>query len=105
MDLIRSFRSAKHATRLWRRRRLLLDGIDPIAARDAKQPARDPITFGTAAKQYIAGHEKGWKSADHARQWRNSLDRYVLPVIGERPISAIDTYDVLSIVDAMAGQN
>jgi integrase len=82
-------------------RRLLLDGIDPIAARDAKQPARDPITFGVVAKQYIAGHEKSWKSADHARQWRNSLDRYVLPVIGERPISAIDTHDVLTIVEPL----
>jgi integrase len=82
-------------------RRLLLDGIDPIAARDAKQPMRDPITFAAAAKQYIAGHEKGWKSADHARQWRNSLDRYVLPAIGERPISTIDTHDVLSIVEPL----
>lgn len=82
-------------------RRLLLDGIDPIAARDAKQPARDPVTFAAAAKQYIAGHEKAWKSADHARQWRNSLDRYVLPAIGERPISAIDTHDVLTIVEPL----
>jgi integrase len=82
-------------------RRLLLDGIDPIAARDAKRPVRDPITFATAAHQYIAGHEKGWKSADHARQWRNSLDRYVLPALGERPISAIDTHDVLTIVEPL----
>jgi integrase len=82
-------------------RRLLLDGIDPIAARDAKQPPRDPVTFAAAAKQYIAGHEKGWKSADHARQWRNSLDRYVLPAIGERPISEIDTHDVLTIVEPL----
>jgi integrase len=82
-------------------RRLLLDGIDPIAARDAKQPARDPVTFAAAATQYIAGHEKGWKSADHARQWRNSLDRYVLPAIGGRPIDAIDTHDVLSIVEPL----
>jgi integrase len=82
-------------------RRLLLDGIDPIAARDAKRPVRDPITFAAAAKQYIAGHEKGWKSTDHARQWRNSLDRYVLPAIGERPISAIDTHDVLTIVEPL----
>jgi integrase len=82
-------------------RRLLLDGIDPIAARDAKQPARDPVTFAAAAKQYIGGHEKGWKSVDHARQWRNSLDRYVLPAIGERPISAIDTHDVLTIVEPL----
>jgi integrase len=82
-------------------RRLLLDGIDPIEARDAKRPAREPVTFAHAAQQYIVGHERAWKSADHARQWRNSLDRYVLPAIGERPISAIDTHDVLSVVEPL----
>jgi integrase len=82
-------------------RRLLVDGIDPIAARDAKQPARDPVTFAAAAKQYIAGHEKSWKSVDHTRQWCNSLDRYVLPAIGDRPISAIDTHEVLTIVEPL----
>jgi integrase len=82
-------------------RRLLLDGVDPIDARKAKRPAREPVTFAVAAKQYIAGHEKSWKSADHARQWRSSLDRYVLPAIGERPIDAVDTHDVLSIVERL----
>jgi integrase len=92
---------AEARDRATEQRRLLLDGIDPIAARDAKRPTREPITFGSAAKQYIAGHERAWKSADHARQWRNSLDRYVLPAIGERPISAIDTHDVLTIVEPL----
>ncbi|HEY3912475.1 MAG TPA: integrase arm-type DNA-binding domain-containing protein [Stellaceae bacterium] len=82
-------------------RRLLLDGTDPIETRKARQPTRDPVTFAVAAKQYIAGHEKAWKSADHARQWRNSLDRYVLPALGERPIGAVDTHDVLSIVEPL----
>jgi len=82
-------------------RRLLLDGIDPIEARNAKRPVRERVTFAAAAKQYIAGHEKSWRSADHARQWRNSLDRYVLPAIGEQPIDAIDTHDVLSIVEPL----
>jgi integrase len=82
-------------------RRLLLDGIDPIEARKSKQPARDPVMFAAAAKHYIAGHAKSWKSADHARQWRNSLDRYVLPVIGARHIDAVDTHDVLSIVEPL----
>jgi integrase len=82
-------------------RRLLLEQIDPIAARDAKKPTRAPVTFGAAAKQYIAGHEKGWKSADHARQWRNSLNRYVIPLIGERPINAVDTHDVLTVVEPL----
>jgi integrase len=92
---------AKAREKATEQRRLLLDGIDPIAARDAKRPARDPLTFAAAAKQYIAGHEKGWKSADHTRQWRNSLDRYVLPVIGERPIGSVDTHDVLTIVEPL----
>jgi len=38
---------------------------------------------------------------DHSRQWRNSLDRYVLPAIGERAIDGIDTHDVLSIVEPL----
>ena len=28
-------------------------------------------------------------------------DRYVLPAIGERPINAIDTHDVLTIVEPL----
>jgi integrase len=82
-------------------RRLLLEGIDPITARHAKKPARDPVTFEAAANQYLAGHERSWKSRDHARQWRNSLNRYVLPLIGDRPIDAVDTHDVLSIVEPL----
>jgi|SRR5277367_1683661 len=35
-------------------RKLLLDGVDPIEARKAKRPAREPVTFAVAAKQYIA---------------------------------------------------
>jgi len=82
-------------------RRLLLEGVDPISARDNKKPMRDPVTFETAAKQYLDGHERSWKSRDHARQWRNSLSRYVLPLIGDRPIDAIDTHDVLSVVEPL----
>jgi integrase len=83
-------------------RRLLLDGLDPIETRNAaRRPAREAITFARATELYIADHEKGWKSADHARQWRNSLNRYVLPKIGERLIDQVDTHDVLSIVEPL----
>ena len=39
-------------------RRLLLDGIDPIAARDAKQPVRDPITLGPRRSNASPGIRK-----------------------------------------------
>jgi integrase len=79
-------------------RRLLAEGLDPISARQTKR--RATLTFGDAAEQYIAGHDPSW-SRDHSRQWRNSLGRYVLPVIGERAIDAIDTHDVLSVVEPL----
>jgi integrase len=83
-------------------RRLLIDGVDPIEARDkARRPERAAVTFAAAAEQYVAGHEKSWRSADHARQFRNSLNRYALPVIGDRPIEAVDTRDVLSVVEPL----
>jgi integrase len=81
-------------------RRLLVDGIDPIEARKAKATGREPVTFAVAAIRYITGHEKAW-SADHTRQWRNSLDSYVLPAIGTRAIDTIDTDDVLSVVEPL----
>jgi integrase len=83
-------------------RRLLIDGIDPLEARDkARRAERAAVTFAAAAEQYIAGHERSWRSADHARQWRNSLNRYAVPIIGERPIDAVDTRDVLSVVEPL----
>jgi hypothetical protein len=74
-------------------RRLLLEGLDPIAARDATKPALDPVTFEAEAKQYLDGHERSWNSGDHARQWRNSVKRYVLPLIGDQPIDSVDAHE------------
>ncbi|HEY1258546.1 MAG TPA: integrase arm-type DNA-binding domain-containing protein [Stellaceae bacterium] len=82
-------------------RRLLLDDVDPIEARNAaRRPQRETITLEAAAKQYIAGHEAAW-SPDHDRQWRSSLARYVYPAIGNRAIDSIDEHDVLSIVEPL----
>jgi integrase len=81
-------------------RRLLADGVDPIAAREVQEPTRKAITFGDAAERYIAGHERGWSQA-HARQWRNSIKRYVTPAIGHRGVADVDTHDVLTIVEPL----
>jgi integrase len=35
----------------------------------------------------------------HARQWRNTLETYVYPVIGELPVSAVDTRLVMRILE------
>jgi integrase len=76
-------------------RQQLDDGVDPIEARLAQRDlagkqARERITFKQAAEQFLAVHEEGWRNAKHRHQWRSSLKAYALPMLGERPITAID---------------
>jgi integrase len=77
-------------------RRLCLDGIDPLEARNAARAGRaakaaTAVTFAKAAESYIAAHRAGWRNAKHARQWTSTLTTYVFPAIGNLPIADIDT--------------
>jgi integrase len=75
---------------------LAKEGIDPIEARRA-EPEAIP-TFSTCAANYIRAHRKGWKNAKHARQWVRTLKTYARPIIGERPVDAVSTEDILEIL-------
>ena len=57
------------------------------------------MTFGEAAKRYIASHEKGWKNAKHAQQWQRSLDMYATPVLGKMPVRDISLAMVLKVLE------
>lgn len=77
-------------------RRLLLNGIDPIEDRRAKRQAvriadAKTVTFRDAATRYVASHEAGWRNEKHRRQSTSSLETYACPVLGELPMTAIDT--------------
>lgn len=82
---------------------LVLDGIDPIAARDARKAAlavekAKATTFKECAQGYIEAHQHGWKSPKHAKQWEATLETYAYPVIGTLPVSAIDDAHVMKIL-------
>ena len=80
-------------------RKLLKQGIDPIAHRDAQQAAedaakeeaklrqsqeeRESITFKQCADEFIAKKEAEWGNAKHRQQWRNG-DRFGEPQGGGR---------------------
>lgn len=73
-------------------RRLLADGIDPIAAR-ATARAATGRTWGQAVESFIESHRHGWKNDAQADQWRQSLrDHGPDPAL---PVAAIDTALVL----------
>lgn len=82
-------------------RALLLAGEDPIEVRNsrASQKAAQGVTFEAVAEEYITLNEAGWKNAKHASQWRNTLKTYAYPLIGQLHPSAIETEQVLSVLE------
>jgi integrase len=87
-------------------RKLRLDGIDPIEAREAsrraaKLTAASAITFRECAERYIAAHKAGWRNAVHAEQWPQTLGSYVYPVFGELPVQAVDVGLVMKAIEPL----
>jgi integrase len=85
-------------------RLLLLDGIDPVSARQAERAAKaleeaKRITFQQAATEYCVQHEAKWRNAKTPAQFLSSLKSYVFPKIGALPVAAIDTGLVLKCIE------
>ena len=90
--------------------RLVKQGIDPLAQRDAdaaaeaarlaaqQQAAARRKTFNEAADAFIGAHEAGWGNAKHRQQWENTLTTYAAPLIGKVPVADIGTEQVLQIL-------
>ena len=98
--------------RVWNRQvqAVVRSGRDPIAERQAAKAARaaedaeakaKAITFAEAADMYIRAHQAAWRDPRHAQQWRSSLDRYVMPTLGDMAVSEIDTSNVMRILEPL----
>jgi len=84
-------------------RESLKAGLDPLEAKRssivaARLDRARAVTFAQCADEYIEGHAAGWKGSKHARDWRGTLAKYVLPEIGGLPVAAIDTALVLKVL-------
>ena len=55
-------------------------------------------TFAQAAAEVIEQNAPTWTDPKHPKDWRYSLERYVFPSLGERPISQIEIHDVLEVL-------
>ncbi|MCJ2125119.1 tyrosine-type recombinase/integrase [Methylobacterium sp. J-077] len=89
-------------------RKLCLDGIDPIEARQrvrsaAQLDAAKAMTFDACAEAYIEAHKKGWRNAKHGDQWRNTLATYASPVFGPLPVQSVDTGLVMRVIEPIWG--
>lgn len=80
------------------------EGVDPVEERKAARSAllaanAAAITFEEAASQYIATHEKGWRNAKHADQWRNTLKTYAYPVVGALQVRDVSDAHVMRVLE------
>jgi len=83
-------------------RKLRLEGIDPIEARNAQQTAArleaaKAMTFGQCVEAYLQTHEISWRNVKHREQWHMTLTKYC-KTISELPVQNIDTDLVLRVL-------
>src|SRR5262249_58946686 len=58
-------------------------------------------TFWTVAERVLADIEAGTISRKSKAEWRSTLERYVRPRFGERPIATIARRDVLELLQPL----
>ena len=76
-------------------RKLARSGGDPLAD---KRRIQGVPTFADAARRVLEQKQGGWRGRWHAQNWTRSLERYAFPRIGRRPVSEVNTADVLEIL-------
>ena len=87
-----------------RARAQIRQGLNPIHEKKVLKSAQLAAlaaerTFNACANEYIAAHESGWRNAKHAQQWRNTLEKYAYPVLGEMLIRDVDTPAILKVIE------
>ncbi len=83
-------------------RKLLREGVDPIAAKRQTRSAAavanaKAITFEECARQYVIAKASEWRSARNG--WIETLDRYAFPIIGPLQVKDVDTGLVLKVIE------
>ena len=77
-----------------------LDGIDPIEARESARRTAEAsgITFRRAFETFFATKRKSLSNEKHAAQWQSTMETYVFPIIGNRPVGEIEAREILDLL-------
>ena len=72
-----------------------------IAERKQTEPTSNLPIFKEASKGFILAHIPIWKNPKHIKQWSTTLEQFVFPVIGHKPVDQITATDVIQIMDTI----
>ena len=93
-QLVTLAEAREEATRL---RRMARAGEDPLATR--RRERRAVPTFQEVAKIVHASHSKTFRNEKHKDQWLSSLESYVFPTFGDRPVDQVDSAEILKALN------
>jgi integrase len=81
-------------------RRLSSAGIDPIAQRNQERRvlATDAVTFRHAFEIFYATKRQTLSNAKHQAQWQSTMETYVFPTIGDRPVAEVTAGEVIDVL-------
>ena len=82
-------------TQAFANRKVARAGGDPLAD---KRRAKGNPTFAEAAAIVVEQKRSGWRNPKHAQDWPASLERFVFPRFGQRPVSEVTSADVLGVL-------
>ncbi|MBL4641635.1 MAG: tyrosine-type recombinase/integrase [Verrucomicrobiales bacterium] len=72
------------------------EGRDPVAER--KQARAKQRTFRDVAIEFLEANQSAWRNPKHRQQWRNTLETYAYPKIGDVPIATLDKHQIRSVL-------
>lgn len=81
-------------------RKLLLCGEDPSAVKKTKKQAilqANNNSFTMLATEFHKIRSPMWTTG-HTKQWMGNLEKYALPVIGDRPVTEIEPMELVGIM-------
>jgi integrase len=76
-------------------RRQVRAGVDPVAER--RRSRKVIPNFESAARHCYEVLKEGWKNRRHAN-WISSFENHVFPIIGTKPVDAVDSTAVLEVL-------
>ena len=83
---------------------LVKSGKDPLTIKreqkKEQQSERQQISrsFRKVATEYVESKKVEWKNRKHEQQWRNTLETYAFPIIGNIPVTDVETAHLLKIL-------
>jgi integrase len=87
-------------------RKLLANGVDPSAIKQKAKQAKVKIlqiaenSFRNLATEFHKVKSPMWTEG-HAKQWMGNLEKYAMPIIGNKPIIDIEPMDIMQIMRDM----